>query len=183
MALPTLTDLKTYLRIESSVEDALLTTLLTRARAQLEAWIDCPIALTTLTHVERIDDAWVSIVLPRRYVSSVSIVDSDGVTMPSTDYWVDSSAGIIWAELGVVFTSPRYTITAQYGLVNAQMYSTWEPMLNQCIIDLAADLYQRRTPYASSESAAGTSISWDVSREVSSRVIKDLRLLKLPVML
>lgn len=183
MALPTLTDLKTYLRVESSVEDALLTTLLQRARAQLEAWIDCPIGLTALSYVERLDDGVESIVLPRRYVTDVSIVDASGVVVPTTSYDVDGARGIIYALDGFVFLDRRYTISGSYGLVNAPTYAMWEPMLNQCIIDLAADLYQRRTPYASSESAAGTSISWDVSREVSSRVIKDLRLLKLPVML
>jgi hypothetical protein len=72
-------------------------------------------------------------------------------------------------------------VTAQVGLSLRPDYARLEPLLAQAIIDLAADLYQRRTPGASSETGAGTTISWDVSRETVARVMRDLRLLKLAV--
>jgi hypothetical protein len=60
-------------------------------------------------------------------------------------------------------------------------YARLEPLLAEVIIDLAADLYQRRTPGASSETAAGTTVQWDASRETVARIMKTLRLLRLGV--
>ena len=53
MALPTVTDLKSYLRIESNAENTLLTALLARAQGQLELWIDCPITAVSQTYIDR----------------------------------------------------------------------------------------------------------------------------------
>lgn len=185
MALPSVADLKSYLRIESNAENTLLTALLARAKSQMELWIDCPITATAQTFVDPCyQDSGkpvTSIVFPRRPIAVTSIVDADGVTMPTTEYWVDGSAGMIYSETGYSFSNPRYTITANVGLSLSQQYTTWEPVISQCILDLAADLYQKRTPNASAESAAGTSISWDVSRDVAARVLKVIRAFKLPV--
>lgn len=185
MALPTVADLKSYLRIESNAENTLLDALLARATAQMEAWMDCPITAVSQTYVDRCEtDADVpvtSIVFPRRPISVTSIVDVDGVTMPSTEYWTDGTSGMIYAETGYSFRNPRYTVTALCGLSLSQHYAMWEPILSQCIIDLAADLYQKRTPNAGSETSAATTITWDVSRETAARVLKTLRVFKLPV--
>jgi hypothetical protein len=185
VALPTLSDLKAYLRIESSTENALLTALLARAQAQMELWIDCPITAVSQTYVDRCESdngvPVTSIVFPRRPIAVTSIVDVDGTTMPVAEYWVDGAQGMIYAESGYGFTNPRYTITANVGLSLSPRYAAWEPVISQCILDLASDLYQKRTPNASSESVAGTSISWDVSRETAARVLKVLRAFKLPL--
>lgn len=185
MALPTVTDLKSYLRIESNAENTLLTALLARAQAQVELWIDCPITAVSQTYVDRCetdaDKPVLSLVFPRRPIAAVSITDADGVTVPATDYWVSGATGMIYAEAGHSFSNPRYTITANCGLSLSQHYTLWEPVISQCILDLAADLYQKRTPNAASETGAGTSITWDVSRDTAARVLKVLRALKLPV--
>lgn len=185
MALPTVSDLKNYLRIESNAENTLLAALLARAQAQMELWMDCPITAVSQTYVDRCEtDADVpvtSIVFPRRPITVTSIVDVDGVTMPATEYWVDGASGMIYSETGYSFSNPRYTVTATCGLSLSQHYTLWEPMLSQCILDLAADLYQKRTPNAASETSASTTITWDVSREVAARVLKVLRGLKLAV--
>lgn len=186
MALPTVSDLKAYLRIESNAENTLLSALLTRAQAQMEVWIDCPITAVNQTAVDRADvldgDVCTSLIFPRRPIaSSITVTDKDGTAVASDEYWVDTQSGVIYAQDGYGFPLGPYTITASCGLSLRGNYAQIEPVLSQCILDLAADLYQKRTPNASSESAAGTSISWDVSRETAARVLKVLRVFKLAV--
>jgi len=186
VALPTVANLKDYLRIETNAENTLLEALLARATAQLELWIDCPITAVTQTYIDRCEnDADIPvtpITFPRRPISVTSIADVDSVTVPATEYWVDGQAGIIYSNVGYSFSNPRYTVTALCGLSLSQHYTSWEPMISQCILDLAADLYQKRTPNASSETSAATTISWDVSRDTAARVLKVILGLKLGVM-
>lgn len=184
MALPTVNDLKAYLRIESSAENALLTALMARAQAMIETWIDCPITAETQTAVDRahsLDSDVISLVFPRRPCTITGIVDTDGVTVEASTYWADSTSGVIYANEGVSFPYGPYTITASVGLSLRQDYARIEPVIAEVILDVAADLYQRRTPGAASESAAGTNISWDASRETVARIMKTLRALKLGI--
>lgn len=184
MALPTVNDLKAYLRIESNAESALLTALLARATAMLEQWTDTPITAVSQTAVDRADslDAPVrSLVFPRRPANVTAIADKDGVTVSSTTYWASQGSGVVYAKDEVTFPYGPYTLTATVGLSLRSDYSRLEPLLSEAILDLAADLYQRRTPGAASETAAGTSITWDASRDTVARVMKTLRMLKLGV--
>lgn len=184
MALPTINDLKAYLRIESSAEDALLTALLGRAKAMLETWIDTPVTAEVQTAVDRADslDTFVrTLVFPRRPCLVTLIVDSDGTTVDPTTYTASVTSGVIYAKDETTFPYGPYTITAMVGLSLRQDYGRMEPVINEVILDLAADLYQRRTPGAASETAAGTNISWDASRETVARIMKTLRTLKLGV--
>ena len=77
VALPTVTDLKDYLRIETNAENTLLAALLARATAQLELWIDCPITAVSQTYVDACatiaDVPVTSIVFPRRPLSLIHI--------------------------------------------------------------------------------------------------------------
>ena len=186
MALPTVSNLKDYLRIETTAEDTLLQALLDRAKAQLEVWIDTPITAASVTAVDRADvisgQVATSLIFPQRPIaSSITVVDSEGTTVAAAEYTVNTASGVIYANDGYSFPYGPYTITASTGLSLRGDYARIEPMLSQCIIDLAADLYQKRTPNAASESAAGTSITWDVSRDTAARVLKTLRAFKLAV--
>jgi hypothetical protein len=181
VALPTLADLKAYNRIEIAAEDALLTALLLRAQAMLEQWIDTPIVPETREAVDRTEGMARALVFPARPIADVTVVDVDGATVDASLYAVDSGAGIIYGRNGYRFVRGPYTITAAVGLALRNDYGRLEPLLSQAIIDLASDLYQRRTPGAQTETGSGTTISWDVSRETVARVMKDLRLLKLAV--
>lgn len=186
MALPTVNDLKSYLRIESNAENTLLQALLDRAKAQLEIWTDVPITAVSTTAVDRADvingQTCVSLIFPQRPINTTAtIVDSEGTTLASNEYTINTASGVIYANSGYSFPYGPYTITTLCGLSLRGDYARIEPILSQCIIDLAADLYQKRTPNASSESAAGTSISWDVSRDTAARVLKVLRAFKLVV--
>ena len=184
MALPTVSDLKSYLRIESTAEDTLLAALMLRAKAMLEQWIDVPITAEAQTSVDRAEALAMpvtSLVFPRRPFTVTSVVDSDSVTVPIADYYVDGKSGIIYGKTGITFPYGPYTISATCGLTLRSDYARLEPLLAEVIIDLAADLYQRRTPGASSETAAGTTVQWDASRETVARIMKTLRLLRLGV--
>jgi hypothetical protein len=89
VALPTSTDLKTYLRIETNAENALLAALVARAQAMVEGWIDCPITAESQTAVDRaesLDEPVTSLIFPRRPIASVSITDSEGATVDATTY-------------------------------------------------------------------------------------------------
>jgi hypothetical protein len=69
MALATVADLKSYLRIESAAEDALLALIMARAQSMLEMWTDTPITATSQTSVDRaesLDILVTSLVFPRR---------------------------------------------------------------------------------------------------------------------
>jgi hypothetical protein len=184
VALPNTADLKTYLRIESNAENALLAALLLRAQAMLEGWIDCPItaeAQTAVDRAESLDEPVYSLVFPRRPIGSVTVTDADGTTVPSADYTVYATSGMIYGKPGVVFANGPYTIAAQVGLSLRADYARIEPLLAEIILDVAADLYQRRTPGAASERAGDTTVNWDASRETVARVIKSLRLFRLGV--
>jgi hypothetical protein len=183
MALPIQQDLKTYLRIENNVENQLLDALLARAVAMLELWMDVPITArsrTTLEHVGGESPAR-ALVFPGRPIGSVTVLDGDGALVDATTYLVDASAGMIYGINGTTFPYGPYTITASCGLSLRSDYAQLEPVISQMILDVAADLYQRRTPGAASETGAGTSITWDVSRETVARVMKSLRALRLAV--
>lgn len=181
MALPTLSDLKDYLRIEISNEDGLCTALLARAVAMLELWMDVPITARSRTVFDHASGEARALVFPGRPIGSVSVVDMDGATVDPTLYVVDAAAGMVYGKGGTFFPNGPYQITAFCGLSLRSDYATLEPLLSQMILDVAADLYQRRTPGASSETGAGTNISWDVSRETVARIMKSLRGLRLGV--
>ena len=185
MALPTVSDLKAYLRIEHNAENPLLAALLVRAQAMLESWIDVPITAETQTAVDRADALGTdvtSLVFPRRPCSVTSIVDSRGDTVDAATYTVDATSGVIYGN-NVGFPWGPYTIIASVGLSLRPDYARLEPLLSGMIIDLASDLYQRRTPGAAGETAAGTTINWDASRETVARIMKSLRALRLGVAL
>ncbi len=184
MALPTTADLKSYLRIESNAENALLAALLLRAQAMLEGWIDCPItaeAQVAVDRAESLDEPVFSLIFPRRPIGSVTVTDAEGTTVPATDYTVYPTSGMIYAKPGVGFNAGPYTIAASCGLSLRSDYARIEPLLAEIILDLAADLYQRRTPGAHSERAGDTTVTWDASRETVARVMKSLRLFRLGV--
>lgn len=190
--LPTVQDLKDYLRIETTAEDALLASILGRALAMIEGWIGVPVTAEEGTFTDRAEYAAGvvprSLVLPVRPIGAsdavpIVVTDGDGEVVDSTTYTVDATAGILWGKRRTVFPNGPYEIVALYGLSLMPRYAALEPMIAEVIIDIAADLYQRRTPSAASETGAGTSITWDVSRDVSGRALKTLRLLKLPVVM
>jgi uncharacterized phiE125 gp8 family phage protein len=183
VALPTLPELKAYLRIETNEEDALCAVLLTHATAMLEQWMDVPIVARSRTVLDMTtgQSAARALVFPGRPIGSVTVVNGDNNTVDPAMYLVDAFSGLVYGKHGFVFANGPYTVTATCGLSLRADYAQVLPLLSQMILDIAADLYQRRTPAAANETGAGTSISWDVSRETVARVMKSLRVLRLAV--
>lgn len=182
MALPTVNDLIAYLRIESeesTAESGLLTNLLARAQATVEAWLDVPIA--TLSDQEFTDEGCTDpfgpslrkLLVPYSPIDADSVVveDKDGEAVVATDYRVKPLTGEILADPGVIFTNPPYTITCDVGLATHPQYATRiEPVLSQAILDLAADYYHARNPRAASEAAGGGASTTYVNAVVPERV-------------
>lgn len=166
MALPTYTDLKTLLRIQTTAEDTLLAALISRATYMVQAHIGRPIATvadhpmtdeaTTLTAYGLVTKLLVP-VTPYD-AASLTITDADGTALVvTTDYRVGSVwTGEIFAAAGAAFTNGPYTLTADVGLATASDYATRiEPVIGAAILDVAADLWARRNPAAQAEGAGG----------------------------
>jgi hypothetical protein len=195
MALPTRDDLKTYLKIEIDAEDDLLTALVAQAKAMVEVWLGAPITAVSRSYVDRAmtdrvgsvgSGSATALVVPVRPIGSteeapIVVTDGSGVVVDSANYSVDANAGMIWGKGSFRFTNGPYTIACLVGLSLWAKYAAIEPVINTAILDVAADLYQNRTPRASTETGAASTISWDVSRHTSERVIRSLKGLKLPV--
>lgn len=189
MALPTVADLKAYLRIEVNTENALLTALLARAKAMVELWVDCPIVGVEKTAYDPPGGTCVgsldALVFPWRPIADeVTVTDASGTVIDAANYRVDRRSGIIYALNGYRFLNGPFAIEATVGLDQWDEYAgSVEALVSQVIIDVAADLYTRRTPMAVSETGAGTTIAWDASRECVERSRASLAILKLPVAL
>lgn len=172
MALPDADDLKSYLRIQTTAEDTLLAALVTAATGAVQAFVRRPLLAEARTFViEKPARALYGTVtmlhLPIYPVAAedsntaaAEITDSDGtILVEGTDYRIDLRTGEIFglsASAEFPYGNWPYTITASVGLSALDEYATAiEPVLFQAILDVAADLYQRRNPAAGSESTGG----------------------------
>lgn len=169
MALPSVSDLKTYLRKEdTTAEDALLTQLLARAGAAVRRYLDRPIEAATKTYVIQGDSArawpqFTKLIVPDTPLDpdSVEILDTDGNQVDPALYTVDGEVGVIRAVAGEAFRAFPYEVTADVGLAIADDYATVaEPLLGAAILDYAAELYQHRNPLATQESELGITTSY-----------------------
>lgn len=178
MALPTKTELKAVLRIQSTAEDTLLDALIARAQALCEAYLRRPITAIERTFVLEEPKETATKTIRRLYlpvypvaaeasaVAALTLTDDDGdELLEDTDFRLDLALGRISAIGGVVFDTWPYTIVATVGLSAAEDYSTVvEPAVSMAILDLAADLYQRRNAAATSETdGGGVATSYDGS--------------------
>lgn len=168
MALPTVTDLKLVLRIQTTADDTLLTSLLARALGMVEGALGRPITKVSTTWKDygdqgRFGGALTRLVVPVVPYDTLAIVDADGVALSSS---VDYYAPGVWdatvrARPGMTFPVAPYTLTANVGLSAAANYATViEPAVSAAILDVAADLYQRRSAAATAESENGIAVSY-----------------------
>lgn len=168
MALPTMTEVKNYLRVQTNAEDSVITDLLASAKAWAETLVGRPItsASRAMTGLTGIRDSYNRSVLYLPVWPAVSagltVVDANGDTVPGADYTLDVDAGKLISATGKYFGTPPYTVTATSGLSSGSTYSAVvEPILRSIIIALAAILYKRRNPAAVSDSSgAGASVSY-----------------------
>jgi uncharacterized phiE125 gp8 family phage protein len=174
MALPTLTDLKAYLRVQTTAEDTVLTAILTSATAAAENELGRPIAVTARTFIDECDNRRTytgvrALVIPPECLPidlldassqpiEPTVTDADGTVLdPDVDFRVTTLWDpLLRARPGITFSNPPYTVSVLCGLAADPEYATKiEPAIFQAILDIGADLYQRRNPAAGSETAGG----------------------------
>jgi hypothetical protein len=191
VALPVLADVKNYLRVTSTVEDATLRALLASATGLVTAWLDRPITALSRSYIvedRRASATNVNVLssdprtgtgtlrIPDAPVASdpaPTIADADGSVVDPSMYRINYQTGVVRAANGVGFSSGGafsrypYTIVATTGLATRADYATVvEPCLFQAILDIVADLYQRRNPAATDESdGAGGSVRYGRAEE------------------
>lgn len=173
MTLPTLTQAKAYLRVQTTAEDTLITDLLTRATAMVQGALGRPIGIEARSFTDyaisgRAYGSLTALVIPPQYLPCVRVDDSSlsapivtdadaAVLSSATDYYV----GAVWdpvlrARSGIAFTNGPYAVTVECGLEASEDYATViEPGLSAAILDVLADLYQRRNPAATNEATGG----------------------------
>jgi hypothetical protein len=163
MALPTKTELKAMLRIQSTAEDTLLDLMLARATALVQAHLGRPIETVEdrETIVEEVSACGTQLVIPVTPFDPASVVvtDADDAVVDASTYRVGSGwTGVLRATSGQRFGNPPYRITADTGLATSTEpdYATMlEPLVSQAILDACQDWYQRRNPGAQAEGAGG----------------------------
>jgi hypothetical protein len=168
MALLTLAQLKLYLKVQTTLQDTLLTELLAEATALAEQYLNQPITAAErtvyLTVAARRGAA--NLWLPS-YPSAGAIVitDPNGDAVSADDYRVDRYVGALYGLDSYLFAYGEHTITGTWGLDQHPQYATRiEPVVNAGIRDYAADLYLRRNPAAAFEAAgAGVSVTYNES--------------------
>lgn len=171
MSLPTLQDAKDYLRIQTLAENVVVTALLARAQAMVETYLGVRITAaeeTVTDHTERSARAYARVTtlqLPRYPFAATNpapvVVDAQGQTVDPATYTLEPRFGQLLGNPGVSFDNGPYAITATVGLSAHPDYATRiEPLVSAAILDLVADLYQRRNPAASNESEGGVSVTY-----------------------
>ena len=179
MALPTVSDLKSALRVETTAEDALFTLYLARAKALVEGLVGKPIVavernVIVVPQPHPITGLY-RLMLPNPLAADdVTLVDDEGDTVAEANYTADGDSGFLtFVEDAAI--AGYYTATITHGWDQHSAYATlYEPLLSQAITDTVADWYQRRNPGATSESEASASVSYSDRLGLPKRVIADL---------
>ena len=177
MALPTVAQLKAYLRVETDAEDAQFTLWLARATALVEGLLGKPITAVAQTVVVLPLCHPVTgrsrLMVPYPFSGSPTITDDQGDSVASGDYTADGQTGFVTFDEDATI-APWYTVTVTAGWSAQTGYSTKaEPMISQAITDTVADWYQRRNPSAASESESSASVTY-TSQALPARVIASL---------
>ena len=178
MALPTVAQLKSYLRVETTAEDALFTLWLARATALIEGLLGKPIVAAAQTVIvvpacHPITGLY-RIMLPYPFTAITTITDDEGDSVASGDYTLDGQAGFLTFDEDA--TIPGYcTVTLTAGWSLHTNYATKaEPIISQAITDTVADWYQRRNAGATSETESSASVSYAAALGLPARVIATL---------
>jgi hypothetical protein len=164
--LVTIDEFKRYARIETTAEDALIMALLEEVVGLIESYIGKSV---TTAPGEFIDDGenfsfnargGRSLILPFSQIdpTSIVVVNGAGETLDPSGYTVYLGLRQI---RGAFNCGGPYVITCTQGYGTLPDYATvWLPRINSLIKDYALFLYQQRTPGASHEGAAGTSVDY-----------------------
>jgi uncharacterized phiE125 gp8 family phage protein len=185
VALPSVADAKSVLRIEDASEDALLGQFLARAQAVIETLIGYPLTAASLAFTDYArTDQWdrpTVLQLPGPYKTALptpTIVDVNGTAVDAATYYLDNRSGKIRAKSGYDFPSGPYTVTSDVGLSAHPDYAArLEAVASQAIVDLAAHLYSNRNPATTQETDEGGSSKTLPADAVPMRVLESVNLL------
>jgi hypothetical protein len=157
-----------YLKLETAAESALVTQLRARAEALVRLFLASEgviVEATAKTYEDVCADrdangAPTSLLIPDTPVKLATpapvVTGASGAVVDPATYRVHPETGRIRGRAGVTFTDGPYAIAATVGLGARSDYTTVaEPVLGAAIIDLVADLFQRRNPAAQGEGAGG----------------------------
>lgn len=172
MTLVTTLQCRQYVRGQTSAEDAQIEIMRLGALGSVQSYLRRPITAELRTfRLPRRD--WCitdTLILPIYPVSleveadsdsagaiaAVVLTDADDVVIEDTDYHFDERIGVFTAVTGVTFANYPYTVVATVGLSAHADYETIiEPIINNAILDIVADKWNRRNPAASQESEGG----------------------------
>lgn len=163
MALPTLTEAKAYLRLDTDVEDDLLTAALATAQALIEEATKVSIQGETRTFEGRMPgpgyrgEALERLTIPSWPCNTTAtITDVDAVEVDASTYTVDPRTGWVNIAQDEAFDNKPYTVVVAVGMPYHPNYTTvLEPLLRQGILDLTADIYKRRVSSVDYEQSGG----------------------------
>lgn len=169
MALPTVDEVKDYLRVEHDADDDLITALRTAAIGAIQIYLGVPIVGVERTYSDRALSGRrggpTSLILPVTPIdpATLEVVDLDGNDVDAADLTVDAATGIVRYTDGSPFPFGPYAITVEVGLeFDPEYEDTIEPVLGLAIRDVVADWYRNRNPRATNESSSGVSVSYTV---------------------
>jgi hypothetical protein len=163
MALPDLEELRSYLRLETEIEDELLEAALASAQAVTRQYLRVPLESEARTFQGRRPrtgwrgEPYEQLTVPVFPCDSSAVVtDVDGVTVDDATYTIDTRTGQFNAILTEAFSNPPYTVVIDVGLeFDAQYDDNVEPILRQAILYIAADIYFRRNSGAVYQQSGG----------------------------
>lgn len=181
MPLPTVDDCKKYLRIEHADEDQIVSQLLARAKASIEAAIGYPFTAAELTYVDYANKyAGRMIQLPGPFAITPTppvVTDGGGSVVAATGYLLDGPGGKIHAKNGTLGTWPS-TVVATVGLSAHPDYaSRLEAVAAVAIVELVAHYYQNRNPAVQSQGDEGGGSVSLTDAAIPERIVQDLMVL------
>jgi hypothetical protein len=176
-----LADLKAWLNVQTTGEDALLQNLITRGSAQMLRWINRDHLVVT-SYTENRDGNDAMFMLPRNYpLIAVSSVMVNGIAIPAAVGQV--SAGFVFDQRkimlrggGVGFSSAtpfsgQYQYRFARGFQNVQLlyqagYTSVPADLQQVAIEGFAHVYRRRSHIGEDSNSANGQLAINFSREM-----------------
>lgn len=181
MALPDLEELRSYLRLETEIEDELLEAALASAEARVSQYLKTPLDSDARTFEGRYGrrglrkEPLEQLTIPVIPCDDTAVItDVDGDTVDDATYTINPRDGFVNLVQLEAFDNPPYTIVVNVGWSYHPAYDDEvEPILRQAILYIAADIYYRRNPGAVYQQSGGQ-VSITYTEEAIPPTIKDL---------
>ncbi len=135
MAIITNTEIKEYLKITGTSQDALLTKIASRAQEILEGYLSRKIEQATYT--EKHDGGEPLILVKNRPIISVTSLKDNGVTVDASKYVVYNESGIVALKSGY-FTSGLQKVEITYDAG----YATVPELIKEAALEIAMLIYK-----------------------------------------